>query len=844
MVRTSLLVCLGAVTLGLFSICAFGQELRVDLEGPDVDADWQFSDDNAAISNGELVLDGRAQVTRAFFLPNMWGDVTLTAQFMVEPQDQGVLACGFVVRAADPATYYYVHFDRGQAILCRSDVNRSWNEIKRAGNLDKPAGQWHEGQLEVSGNTLRVSLNGELLYEAQDDAVPNGRIGFYGSQGLVRVKDIVVTGEATPTEGAFVIPEPMFIHVCTDANAGGYEAFPDVCRLSDGRLMTVFYAGYGHVALPNEQLPKGGRISYCVSEDEGVTWSAPKVLYDGPDDDRDPSIMQTASGKLICNFFSLRAKEGASPPWEGLGTWMVTSMDLGKTWSEPQQIAENYYCSSPVRQLSCGRLILGLYAEEDGEGWGAVVISDDDGETWGDVIDIDNAGMPLDAETDIIELKNGDLFAAQRGRGETMGWAVSKDRGLTWSVSEPFGFPGHAPYLHRTVDDIIILAHRLPQTSLHYSLDECQTWSETVLVDDVIGAYPSMVNLDDGTVLIVYYEEGEGSSIRAKRFRATPEGIEWMPVAEGRTPQAVMVEQYKIWDEGQHNAFTNLIRFNGEWFCVFREGEGHVCPTGALRVIVSQDGNEWESAALITSDIADLRDAQIVITPEGQLMLSGAAAMHDRTEVSHQTMAYFSDDGRTWTEGVPIADPNFWLWRVTWHNDVCYGIGYSTLREGERSIRLYKSTDGREFEALVPTLRSGEYSNESSIIFLEDDTALCLLRRDSPPHLRTGLLGSAEPPYTQWEWQDLGARIGGPCMIQMPDGRFVSAVRLYDQRVRTSICMIDPEYGTLTEVLTLPSGGDTSYPGLVWHNGLLWVSYYSSHEGKSNIYLAKVAFNN
>jgi hypothetical protein len=26
----------------------------------------------------------------------------------------------------------------------------------------------------------------------------------------------------------------------------------------------------------------------------------------------------------------------------------------------------------------------------------------------------------------------------------------------------------------------------------------------------------------------------------------------------------------------------------------------------------------------------------------------------------------------------------------------------------------------------------------------------------------------------------------------------------------------------------------------VWHEGLLWTSYYSSHEGKSAIYLAKV----
>jgi hypothetical protein len=35
------------------------------------------------------------------------------------------------------------------------------------------------------------------------------------------------------------------------------------------------------------------------------------------------------------------------------------------------------------------------------------------------------------------------------------------------------------------------------------------------------------------------------------------------------------------------------------------------------------------------------------------------------------------------------------------------------------------------------------------------------------------------------------------------------------------------------------SGGDSSYAGLLWHNGLLWISYYSSHSGKTSIYLAK-----
>jgi hypothetical protein len=322
-----------------------------------------------------------------------------------------------------------------------------------------------------------------------------------------------------------------FVYVCRDAGAGGYEAFPDVCRLRDGRLMAVFYAGYGHVSLPNECLPLGGRICYCLSSDEGRTWSEAQVLYDGPDDDRDPSIVHLLNGSLICNFFSLRkkqmVKEGEAA-WTGLGSWMVLSQDLGKTWSAPKQIVKDYYCSAPIRELPDGRLILGLYRQAGEESYGAVVISEDGGKTWEKPIDIDNGGYQLDAETDVIPLKDSSLYAVQREPKTTMCYSVSKDGGRTWSVSRPLGFPGHCPYLLRTLDDIILLAHRLPQTSLHYSLDEAKTWSRNVLVDEVGGAYPSMVNLKDGSVLIVYYEEGERSNIRARRFRATKAGIEWL----------------------------------------------------------------------------------------------------------------------------------------------------------------------------------------------------------------------------------------------------------------------------------------------------------------------------
>lgn len=309
--------------------------------------------------------------------------------------------------------------------------------------------------------------------------------------------------------------------------------------------------------------------------------------------------------------------------------------------------------------------------------------------------------------------------------------------------------------------------------------------------------------------------------------------------AAGANTSLHLVGVQKIWDHAPHNAFTDLIRFQNRWFCVFREGQAHVSPDGALRILTSVDGEQWKTAARMTSPDADLRDAKITVTPRGELMLSGAAALHDQTQHTHRSLAWFSRDGSAWSDPVIIGDPDFWLWRVTWQGQSAYSIGYSCGQE--RSIRLYASQDGRDFDARVPSLFESGYPNETSIVF-DGDIANCLLRRDGTPN--TALLGTAKPPYTAWVWQDLGVRLGGPHMIHLPDGRWLAAGRLYDGAVRTSLCWIDRERGELTECLKLPSGGDTSYPGLVWHDGLLWVSYYASHEGKTAIYLAKVRIGN
>ncbi len=277
-----------------------------------------------------------------------------------------------------------------------------------------------------------------------------------------------------------------------------------------------------------------------------------------------------------------------------------------------------------------------------------------------------------------------------------------------------------------------------------------------------------------------------------------------------------IVEVRKIWDQGPHNAFTDLVWHNHRWLCVFREASGHVTMDGAIRVLTSADGKVWKPEALLKSATEDLRDPKLSVTPDGRLMLLAAGATHPPKGPTRQSYVWFSKDGHDWSKPAAVGDYNYWLWRVTWFNKACYGMGYKYVEP--RDLRFYRSTDGIHFEHEPESVLTQYWPNETSLVFLPDGTCLALVRREKGP--ATGLLGRAEPPYHHWEWKELDRRIGGPHLIRLPDGRLIAAVRLHDGKVRTALCWLNAETGKLEEFLTLPSGGDTSYAGLVWHEGL------------------------
>jgi hypothetical protein len=203
----------------------------------------------------------------------------------------------------------------------------------------------------------------------------------------------------------------------------------------------------------------------------------------------------------------------------------------------------------------------------------------------------------------------------------------------------------------------------------------------------------------------------------------------------------------------------------------------------------------------------------------------------------------FSQDAEAWTKPLVITEFGRWLWRVTWVGGKAYGVEYEA-GSPSRISSLVVTDNGVNYKKHVPDLLDQGRPTEAVIRVGADGTMYCLQRRDGAAPANTAMLGISRQPYTDWEWHDLGHYFGGPNLIATPAGNWIAAGRLIrDGKPKTVLATLDVDKKSLEPILELPSGGDTSYSGLVWHRGFLWVSYYSSHEGKTSIYLAKVKFN-
>ena len=304
----------------------------------------------------------------------------------------------------------------------------------------------------------------------------------------------------------------------------------------------------------------------------------------------------------------------------------------------------------------------------------------------------------------------------------------------------------------------------------------------------------------------------------------------------------------RIWDQAPHSAFTDLLQVGDRLLCAFREGERHALgEAGRIRVIARDPGGAWRSVALLEEPGVDLRDPKLSRMPDGRVMLLCGGSVYEGAALrSCRSRVYVSENaGEGFGAPRPvvlddaISSEADWLWRVTWVGEAGYGVVYQPLAPEPRRAHLVATEDGASYRH-VTTFSLGDRPTEVALREVDGGDLLAIVRHDGKD--RRASLGRSSPPFEDWRFQRLAEHVGGPDLVMTGrlDG-IVGGRRFPGGVARTALSHLGLRLdgpGPLGPPLVLPSAGDTSYPGMLRSGEDLLVSYYSSHEGRTSIYLA------
>ena len=391
--RIGWLLVLGTVwTVGL------GEETQIDLTLGDKKG-WSFLGGEWSES-GEGVISPPDQWhlhSRAFYSAKGFGDVTVRFEYQADYREVGSGDAGLILRAADGAHFYLIHFPWGGQQLRAKHFWGGIAKVEGDGYLrhlrfamvpgvPSETSRWYQVQVEAAGPRIRVWVDGRRAFEASDDGWKSGFVGLAG-YGRYSFRNIHISGTEVPapswdpkvqiSQHASELPftSELMPSGCVSGNgdvllaAGNVmlrstdkgrtwskEALPEklgavndygntMFRDSKGRLIVFLWTKYERA---KKSVPE---IALSESTDYGKTWSDPvpsKVQEGWP---ADPAalqvygpLMETADGTLL--RFLLGRVEPGSSPFTDVVTWgairckafCIRSTDGGTSWSAPIEL--------------------------------------------------------------------------------------------------------------------------------------------------------------------------------------------------------------------------------------------------------------------------------------------------------------------------------------------------------------------------------------------------------------------------------------------------------------------------------------------------------------------------
>lgn len=322
-------------------------------------------------------------------------------------------------------------------------------------------------------------------------------------------------------------------------------------------------------------------------------------------------------------------------------------------------------------------------------------------------------------------------------------------------------------------------------------------------------------------------------------------------------PRVEVSEVRRVFHNGEHNAFTDLVRFRDRYYLTFRScPDGHmVHPTSSIIVLASDDLKDWQQVHRFSVKHRDTRDPHFLVFKDRLFVYTGTwysgetTLPHEDYDLNkHLGYAAWSDDGTDWHSPVMLEGTfGHYIWRANTFNGKAYLCG-----RRKHQFDMRPRGEGPEVESAMLESDNGlvwrtralfqeTHGDETAFQFESDGSILAIGRRGRGP---AEILRS-DPPYRQWDRRDLDRYIGGPLLVRWGDRWVVGGRKTIGGPAKTSMCWLVGD--DLHEFAELPSGGDNSYPGFLQLSPTRAVmSYYSSHEQNDNgqpitaIYLANL----
>lgn len=342
-----------------------------------------------------------------------------------------------------------------------------------------------------------------------------------------------------------------------------YFAWPSVTRLQDGTLAMVTSG------LRLEHICPFGKGVISYSKDEGKTWTRPAVVIDTPLDDRDSGIVPFGKNRVIFTSFNnttgfqrmindrrrtstdsvVRAKadlidaylnyvEAMGDSEKYVGSTYCMSDDGGYTFGKvktcPVTSPHGPCCLNDGTLLWVGRRFSKINKFDDGKIPFIQVYKLGENDEFEYVTDIENVsdedGLLYSCEPHTIQLPSGKIivhirvqrYDADKQRTFTIYQSESLDGGKTFSKPRRLlgalgGSPAHL-LRHSSGKLISVYGYREDPHGIRAMIsdDDGETW-DTDWILDAQGAnedlgYPASVELKDGSILTLYYENVGGVS--------------------------------------------------------------------------------------------------------------------------------------------------------------------------------------------------------------------------------------------------------------------------------------------------------------------------------------------